>query len=91
MAATKLKKKNFLYRNSNHQHINLRDLKNMAPCKGIKYLCRQCGKQFSQKGHLARHKRALHEGVKYPCGQCGLQFSQKGYLARHHRLVHKSQ
>ena len=35
----------------------------MSPCEGIKYLCRQCGKQFSQKGPLNAHKRAVHEGA----------------------------
>ena len=55
----------------------------------IKHLCSQCRKAFSQKAHLARHQRAVHEGIKYPCGQCGKQFSEKGDIARHQREVHE--
>ena len=33
--------------------------------KYIQYPCGQCGKQFSQRGYLARHQRAPHEGIKY--------------------------
>ena len=29
--------------------------------EGVKYPCGQCGKQFSQKGALARHQRTPHE------------------------------
>ena len=79
-----------VYRIFNHQHIKQIYTNNMSPIEEIKNLCRQCGKQFSQKGKLAEHQRAVHEGVKYPCGQCDLQFSKKGSLARHHRSVHKS-
>ena len=43
--------------------------------EGVKYPYGQCGKQFSQKGHLAENRRAIHEGVKYPCGQCDKQFN----------------
>ena len=34
---------------------------------GIKHPCRQCAHQFSSKGHLAEHRKAVHEGVKHPC------------------------
>ena len=61
----------------------------MSHCEEIKYLCRQCDKQFSHMGHLTEHNRVVLEGVKYPCGQCGLQFSEKGSLARHKRAVHE--
>ena len=61
----------------------------MSPCEGIKYLCRQCGKQFSQKSDLGKHKRGVHDGAKYPCGLCGQQFSKKGNLNEHKRAVHE--
>ena len=61
----------------------------MSHCKGIKYLCRQCGKQFSQKGNLAEHKRAVHEGAKYPCELCNHQATSKGNFAQHKRAVHE--
>ena len=47
----------------------------MFSCEGIKYLCRQCGKQFSKTGILTGHIRAVHEGIKYPCRQCEKEFS----------------
>ena len=59
------------------------------PIKGVKYPCRHCGQQFSQKGSLVKHQRAIHEEVKYPSSQCGKQFSQKGHLKRHIESVHK--
>ena len=37
--------------------------------------CRQCDKQFTQKGHIVKHKRAVHEGVEFPCRQCDKLFS----------------
>ena len=49
----------------------------------------QCGKGFSSKGSVIKHKRAVHEGIKYPCGQRGQKFSQKGELAKHKRAVHE--
>ena len=61
----------------------------MSPCERIKYLCTQCDKQFSKKGHLDEHQRAIHEGVKYPCSKCKYQAASKGNLARHHRGVHE--
>ena len=66
-----------------------RDSRNMSPCEGIKYLCRQCGKQFSQKVRLAEHEKAVHEGVKFPCRQCNYQATTKGSLAQHKRAVHE--
>ena len=36
--------------------------------EGVKYPCRQCGKQFPKKGYLGRHQRAVHVGIKYSCG-----------------------
>ena len=50
----------------------------MSPHEGIQCLCIQCGKQFSQKGHLAEYKRALNEEVKYSCEQRGLQGKRSG-------------
>ena len=57
--------------------------------EGVKYPCRQCGKQFSQKGALARHQRAAHEGIKYLCGKYDYQATAKVDLAKHHRGVHE--
>ena len=51
--------------------------------------CEQCGLQFTVKGSLAKHQRAIQEGVKHPCRQCGHQFASKGYLAEQQRAVHE--
>ena len=61
----------------------------MFPCEEIKHLCRQCSKEFSQKGYVVKHKRAVHEGIKYPCGQCHYQTTKKGNLSKHQRTVHE--
>ena len=57
--------------------------------EGIKYPCRQCGKQFYHKGYVTKHQRELHEGVKYFRRQCGIQFSRIGNLVEHKRAVYK--
>ena len=49
----------------------------------------QCRYQATNKGNLAKHKRAVHEGVKYHCRQCGYyQETTKGSLAEHKRALH---
>ena len=53
------------------------------------YQCMHCDYQSITKGHLAQHKRAVHEGVKYLCGQCNHQAPLKGNLTQPKRAVHK--
>ena len=70
-----------------HQQINSN--KTMFSHEGIKYTCRHCGKEFSKKGHLAEHRRAVHDRIKYSCGKCEYQATSKGHLAQHQREVHE--
>jgi len=50
-----------------------------------KYLCRVCGKQFTQRGGLHIHMR-IHLGQKpFVCETCGAAFSQACNLKRHCR------
>ena len=58
----------------------------MFPCEEIKHLCSQCGKEFSQKGYVVKHKREVHEGIKFPCRQCGKQFSSKENITKQAEL-----
>ena len=51
--------------------------------EGVKHPCKQCDKEFSQQGKLAKHRREVHEGVTHPCSQCIKEFAQQGNLARH--------
>ena len=45
--------------------------------KGIKYYCKECGKQASTKFNLNLHVQASHEGIKYPCPECQYQATSK--------------
>ena len=52
--------------------------------EGVKYLCGQCDKEFSQR----EHQRA-HAGVKYICQQCNHQTTSQENIAQHQRTVHE--
>ncbi len=50
----------------------------------------RCGKLFTSKRALIRHKRAVHTGRKYECPICKKSFSRYDNLQRHKRNLHEN-
>ena len=51
--------------------------------------CPVCGKEFSKKSNMLKHRRSTHEGVKFPCPHCDYQATEKGSLQRHVQSKHE--
>ncbi|KAM9210782.1 uncharacterized protein PS065_014009 [Dugong dugon] len=49
------------------------------------YVCKECGKAFSQSSNLTAHIRT-HSGERPCCKECGKAFSISSYLTRHVRI-----
>jgi hypothetical protein len=52
-----------------------------------------CGKSYSQRGHLTVHQRSAHQGQRYECphANCGKRYTQPGHLALHERSAHQGE
>eukprot|EP00744_Colponema_vietnamica_P005279 GILI01007749.1.p1 GENE.GILI01007749.1~~GILI01007749.1.p1 ORF type:complete len:543 (+),score=38.32 GILI01007749.1:119-1747(+) len=50
------------------------------------YMCKLCGKTFSQSSSLSRHVSAHKNNRRYTCFTCGKSFGQQYNLERHERL-----
>ena len=45
-----------------------------------------CGKTYTLRNNLTRHKKSAHEEKRYACDQCKKTFTQSGDLTRHKRV-----
>ena len=55
--------------------------------EGVKYPCRQCKYQATEKGALEKHKKTVHEGGKYPCRQCDYKVTSMRNVTQHQRAI----
>ena len=51
--------------------------------------CPECGKAFSQRGHMLSHYRFIHKNINYPCNQCAFKASRKHDLQKHIQSKHE--
>ncbi|XP_034043802.1 gastrula zinc finger protein XlCGF57.1-like isoform X3 [Thalassophryne amazonica] len=51
------------------------------------FKCSECGKAFSQKGHLKRHMTTHTGNTSFKCSECGKTFNQNFNL-KTHMLIH---
>ena len=57
--------------------------------KGLK--CDECGKWFSNRRKLYKHKMSVHKEEKHPCDECGKWFSHKSNVYMHKMSIHKGE
>ena len=50
--------------------------------------CTECDASFTNKSHLARHKRSKHVGIRYKCSSCNYESTDKSYLKNHETSIH---
>ena len=74
-------------RNSKRSSTNCKEIVWEESKKGSKSNeCDACGKFFSRRSHLVRHKVTVHLKLKpYMCKECGKCFLQKQHLEQHMR------
>ena len=51
---------------------------NKMSYEGVQHSCGQCGKQFTTKMSVTKHRQEVHEEVKHSCGQCENNLLMRG-------------
>ena len=54
-----------------------------------KIVCKECGKEVSNKYVLRNHVNNVHKGVKYKCNICDKEYGDKGTVRKHIRSFHE--
>ena len=52
------------------------------------FQCDLCGRTFSHRSWLRRHKEGVHKLARYKCNYCDRIFSRVSSVFRHHRSQH---
>ena len=71
-------------------HFVVSDMENIYQVDGGNrkfFGCAICHKDFTTKGHLDDHMKAVHEEVKYKCDICKVNLTTKVAL-KNHILIH---
>lgn len=77
----------FSYYRNNYNPVRWRNIKSLMFKRG--FACLYCGKNFTRRAHLERHK-LIHTGEKpYGCEVCGRRFNQKSSVKEHMKIHQK--
>ncbi|XP_074829318.1 uncharacterized protein LOC141999602 isoform X8 [Natator depressus] len=69
----------------NHKDLQETTVQQRILMGGRKYICPECGRNFSRRSHLIHHER-IHTGERpYECCECGKNFTRRSDLIRHQK------
>ena len=70
-------------RQTSENKVRQRKPRNQISSDAKSIECPDCGKVFTQRGHMVTHYRSKHIGLKYPCHQCDYRATQQSSLQTH--------
>ena len=76
-------------RQTSENKVRQRKPRNQISSDAKSIECPDCGKVFTQRGHMVTHYRSKHEGIKYPCNLCDYQASYQSHLTTHIQSKHE--